>query len=391
MSKIEELIAELCPNGTKYIKLGELLDYEQPGKYIVKSTEYNDEHLTPVLTAGKSFILGYTSEENGIYSASKSKPVIIFDDFTTSNHWVDFSFKVKSSAMKLLTPKSNDINFRFVYYAIKCISYKPSDHARHWIAKYSEFKVPFPPLELQNEIVNILDKFTQLEAELEAELEARRKQYEYYRNQLLTFSDEGGVRWTTLGEVGMFIRGNGLQKKDFTESGVGCIHYGQIFTHYGTFAEKTKTFVSAELAKKARKAKSGNLVIATTSENDEDVCKAVAWLGDDEIAVSSDAMIYDHNENPKYISYVFQTQDFFKQKKKYISGTKVRRVSSQNLAKISVALPPRNEQDRIVSILDKFDSLVNSISEGLPAELSARRKQYGYYRTKLLTFKEATA
>ncbi|MEK7621015.1 MAG: restriction endonuclease subunit S, partial [Patescibacteria group bacterium] len=235
MSKIEELIAELCPNGTKYIKLGELLDYEQPGKYIVKSTEYNDEHLTPVLTAGKSFILGYTSEENGIYSASKSKPVIIFDDFTTSNHWVDFSFKVKSSAMKLLTPKSNDINFRFVYYAIKCISYKPSDHARHWIAKYSEFKVPFPPLELQNEIVNILDKFTQLEAELEAELEARRKQYEYYRNQLLTFSDEGGVRWTTLGEVGMFIRGNGLQKKDFTESGVGCIHYGQIFTHYGTF------------------------------------------------------------------------------------------------------------------------------------------------------------
>ena len=186
--------------------------------------------------------------------------------------------------MKLLTPKSNDINFRFVYYAIKCISYKPSDHARHWIAKYSEFKVPFPPLELQNEIVNILDKFTQLEAELEAELEARRKQYEYYRNQLLTFSDEGGVRWTTLGEVGMFIRGNGLQKKDFTESGVGCIHYGQIFTHYGTIAEKTKTFVSAELAKKARKAKSGNLVIATTSENDEDVCKAVAWLGDDEIA-----------------------------------------------------------------------------------------------------------
>ena len=391
MSKIEELITELCPNGTRYMKLGELLNYEQPGKYIVKSTEYSDEYSTPVLTAGKSFILGHTAEEDGIYPASKSNPVIIFDDFTTSNHWVDFSFKVKSSAMKLLTPKSNDINFRFVYYAIKCITYKPSDHARHWIAKYSEFKVPFPPLEVQNEIVKILDKFTQLEAELEAELEARRKQYEYYRNQLLTFSNEGGVRWTTLGEVGMFIRGNGLQKKDFTESGVGCIHYGQIFTHYGTFAEKTKTFVSAELAIKARKAKSGNLVIATTSENDEDVCKAVAWLGDDEIAVSSDAMIYDHNENPKYISYIFQTQDFFKQKKKYISGTKVRRVSSQNLAKINVALPPRKEQDRIVGILDKFDSLVNSISEGLPAELSARRKQYEYYRTKLLTFQEASA
>ncbi len=199
----------------------------------------------------------------------------------------------------------------------------------------------------------------------------------------------GGVRWTTLGEVGKFTRGNGLQKKDFTESGIGCIHYGQIFTHYGTYAEKTKTFISTELAKKAKKANSGNLVIATTSENDEDVCKAVAWLGDDDIAVSSDAMVYDHKENPKYISYVFQTHDFFKQKKKFISGTKVRRVSSQNLAKINVALPPRDEQDHIVSVLDKFDKLVNDISEGLPAELNARRKQYEYYRTKLLTFQEA--
>lgn len=100
----------------------------------------------------------------------------------------------------------------------------------------------------------------------------------------------------SLGELGTFIRGGGLQKKDFTLSGVGCIHYGQIYTYYGTYAKRTKSYVSQEFAQKARKAKNGDLIIATTSENDEDVCKAVAWLGDEEIAVSSDACFYAHTQ-----------------------------------------------------------------------------------------------
>ena len=98
MTKLEELIKELCPNGVSYIKLGEVLNYEQPQKYIVKDTKYDKSYKTPVLTAGQSFILGYTNEEDGIYKASQDNPVIIFDDFTTSFHWVDFDFKVKSSA-----------------------------------------------------------------------------------------------------------------------------------------------------------------------------------------------------------------------------------------------------------------------------------------------------
>ncbi len=104
-SKIEKLIVELCPQGVELKELGEVLDYEQPTKYIVKSTDYEDGHKTPVLTAGQSFILGYTKETDGIYKASKENPTIIFDDFTTSFHWVDFEFKVKSSAMKMLRPK----------------------------------------------------------------------------------------------------------------------------------------------------------------------------------------------------------------------------------------------------------------------------------------------
>ena len=123
------------------------------------------------------------------------------------------------------------------------------------------------------------------------------------------------VEWKALGDdsVGKFIRGSGLQKKNFAATGVGCIHYGQIYTYYGTHTNKTKTFVSEEFAKKARRAKYGDLIIATTSENDEDVCKAVAWLGDEEIAVSSDACFYTHNLHPN-MSLIFSKQNNFKNK-----------------------------------------------------------------------------
>jgi type I restriction enzyme S subunit len=201
--------------------------------------------------------------------------------------------------------------------------------------------------------------------------------------------DGTGVEWKPLGDdrVGEFIRGGGLQKKDFTETGVGCIHYGQIYTHYGIYADKTKTFVSKEFAKKARKAKSGDLVIATTSENDEDVCKAVAWLGKEDIAVSSDACIYRHNLNPKYVSYFFQTEQFQKQKRPYITGTKVRRVNADDLSKIPIPIPcPENQekslmiQAEIVRILDAFTQLTAELT----AELTARKKQYSYYRDLFL-------
>lgn len=260
------------------------------------------------------------------------------------------------------------------------------------------FKVPIPcpdnprkSLKIQKEIVRILDTFTELTTKLTTklttELTARKKQYSYYREQLLTF-DEKEVKHLPMGDesVGEFIRGGGLQKKDFTDSGVGCIHYGQIYTYYGTYTSKTKSFVSEEFAKKARIAKYGDLVIATTSENDEDLCKAVAWLGSEEIAVSSDACFYRHNLNPKYVAYFFQTEQFHKQKRSFITGAKVRRVNASNLEKIIIPIPSKEEQERIVTILDKFDTLTTSISEGLPKEIELRTKQYEYYREQLLTF-----
>lgn len=381
---IDRLVAELCPEGVEYRPLGELLAYEQPTKYLVSSKDYDESYPTPVLTAGKTFILGYTNETEGIYPASEEEPVIIFDDFTTAFKWVEFPFKAKSSAMKMLTLKSGTNSlFKYVYYAMQCIVYNSSDHARQWISKYSNIEIPVPPIEIQEAIVEILDKFTNLEAELEAELEARTLQYEYYRDSLFETLDCPRV---PLGSLGTFVRGNGLQKKDLQESGNPVIHYGQVFTRYGLHEDKTLSYANDEVYNKLRKAEKGNLVIATTSENDEDVCKALAWLGETPAGISGDAYIYRHEMNPKYVSYFFTTHDFQRQKLRHITGTKVRRVSGKNLETIEIPLPPLEEQQRIVDILDRFDALTTSLSEGLPAELAARRSQYEYYRDQLLSF-----
>lgn len=294
---------------------------------------------------------------------------------------------------------NNDLSQRFLFYYLQSIESTIKSNVRKagiptLDKKYiDKILIPVPQLSIQEEIVEILDKFTTLEAELEAELEARRKQYEYYRNKLLDFSvlNRGGqllnnVIFMTLGELGVFTRGSGLQKKDFVPSGIGCIHYGQIYTYYGTFTNSTISFVSPEFANRSRRAKRGDLIIATTSENDEDVCKAVAWLGEEEIAVSSDACVFSHSINPKYVAYFFQSDHFQMQKKKYITGTKVRRVNANDLTKIFIPVPPIEEQERIVSILDEFDTLTTSVNEGLPKEISLRRKQYEYYRNQLLSF-----
>jgi len=133
------------------------------------------------------------------------------------------------------------------------------------------------------------------------------------------------VEWKALGEFGEFIRGNGMQKKDFVETGFPAIHYGQLYTKYGLAADKTFTYVSAKLASKLRIADKNDLLIATTSENDEDVVKPLAWLGG-QTAISGDMMLFRHHQNVKYLAYYFQTEAFQAQKKKYISGIKVRRV-----------------------------------------------------------------
>lgn len=199
-----------------------------------------------------------------------------------------------------------------------------------------------------------------------------------------------GVQFKELGQVGVFIRGNGLQKGDLTKEGVGAIHYGQIHTHYGTWADATKSFVSDTVAKKLRKASPGDLVIATTSEDDEAVAKAVAWLGQEAVAVSGDAYIFRHDLDPKYASYFFQSENFRLQKKPRLTGTKVRRISGEALSKIRLPVPPLRVQQEIATILDRYSDHHAELESKLEAELEARRKQYHHYRNALLRFDEQT-
>lgn len=191
-----------------------------------------------------------------------------------------------------------------------------------------------------------------------------------------------------LGEIATVTRGGSLQKKDFCEDGCPCIHYGQIYTRYGISATETLTFVNEAVFERSKKAAPGDIVMAVTSENVEDVCKCVAWLGDEDIAVSGHTAIIHHTQNAKYLAYFFHTSVFAKQKERLAHGTKVIEVTPDKLTGIVVPLPDATEQERIVGILDRFDALCNDITEGLPAEIEARRQQYEYYRDKLLTFKE---
>lgn len=197
-----------------------------------------------------------------------------------------------------------------------------------------------------------------------------------------------GAEFRSLGEVGTFVRGNGIQKKDLRGQGTPAIHYGQIFTHYGTVAHETRSFVESTLAGRSRKASPGDLVIATTSENDADVCRAVAWLGEEAAAVSSDAYVYQHRLNPKYVAYFFQSDLFQQQKARHITGTKVRRVSGTAMARFRIPVPPQAVQVAIAETLSRLETLAAEIEAGLGAEVLARRQQYAYYADALLASDE---
>ena len=390
MSRLNELIQRLCPNGVEFKKLSMLCD----------------------LSRGKVYSKTYISENPGIYPVYSSQTendgelgrISTYDydgeylTWTTDGAYAGTIFHRKgkfciTNVCGLISIKSSNILIRFLYYWLsvkaKDYVYKGMGNPKLMSNQIAPIKIPIPPLDVQNEIVRILDTFTSHAAELQAELQARKEQYEYYRNKLLTFDkDDKNVKWMKLGEIGTFIRGNGLQKKDFTETGIGCIHYGQIYTYYGTSANTTKSFVAHELANKLVKVKKGNLIIACTSENIEDVCKAVVWLGEKDIVTGGHSCVFVHNENPKYISYFFQTDFFSQQKRKYARGTKVIDIKTSDLEKIIIPILSHKEQQRIVSILDKFEALVNDLTEGLPAEIAAVQEQYEYYRNKLLTFKD---
>ncbi len=395
MHKIELLLHTLAPKGVEFRKLGEVLEYDQPNQYCVTSKEFDKSYPTPVLTAGKTFILGYTNEKDNIYQASKNSPVIIFDDFTTATQWVDFPFKVKSSAMKILLPKNPIINIRFIFFYMQTIPYNiGGEHARHWISRYSQLEVPIPPLEIQQEIVKILDAFT----ELNTELNARKKQYKYYQNMLLDFNDINqnhkdakisakpypkrlktllhtlapkGVGFRKLGEVCEIIRGKRVTKKEILDKGKYPVVSGGIgFMGYlNEYNREENTITIAQYGT------AGFVNWQNQKFWANDVCFSV---------IPNETLIIN-----RYLYYVLTNMQNYLYSISNRSAIPYS-ISSNNIMQITIPIPPLEIQQEIVKILDQFSMLTTDLLAGIPAEIKARKKQYEYYREKLLTFKPLT-
>lgn len=302
-------------------------------------------------------------------------------------------------------PTESAVNNKYLYHFLLTKQHEISSQVRRAsiprlsIATINKLQIPIPcpknpekSLEIQAEIARILDAFTELTAELTAELIARKKQYNYYRDQLLSFKG-GDVEWKPLGEIGEFIRGKRFTKADYVADGIRAIHYGEIYTHYGVFASHAISQVTNDLADSLRYALPGDVIIASVGETVDDVGKAVAWIGEERVAIHDDSYAFRHLMNPKYISYVLQTSSFISEKAKHVSRGKINRLLIDGIAKVRIPIPypsdperSMKEQNRIVGILDKFDALTHSMTEGLPREIELRQKQYEYYRDLLLNF-----
>lgn len=321
---------------------------------------------------------------------------------------------------------TNLLNVKYFYYFMKNIdlislSINPT---RPSLTQeiINNIKITLPPIEIQEKVVEILDKFQELTQNVSGllpdEIEKREKQYEYYREKLLTFDTErtrGGyqvlssdyislltqagslvgvkvfeLRYKSLGKIGTFENGKGMPKSIFNEKGsVGAIHYGHIYTKYNLCVRNPIVKVTVQNAEKLKKVYTGDLVIAKTSENIEDVMKTVAYLGSESVVTGGHAAIFRHNENPKYLSHVFNGANYFiRQKNKLARGVKVIELSTKDMEKIKILIPPKAIQEYIVSNLDKFEALSQSTTEGLRREIELREKQYEYYREKLLTFEK---
>ena len=373
MNRIQELLNELCPNGVKFSRLNEVSEMKR-GTGATKKTLNAGQ--VPVISGGKEPAY-YTDRYN------RKGDIITVAGSGANAGYVKY-WNIPIFSCDSFTIKGNqNIKTKFLYYYLSAIQDKiyatktgggiPHVH----ISNIESFIVPVPPIEVQNEIVRILDNFTKLETELETELEARKEQYSYYFSKLMNSNQYRKIKLSEIGKVKMCKR---ILKNQTTPK--GDIPFYKI----GTFGKKADAYISEETFKELKAKysypKKGDILISCSGTIGRTVVfdgkpayfqdSNIVWLEHDETIITNSFLKYCYSMSPWRIA----------------TGGTIARLYNDNILNAEVLVPTLDEQERIVSILDRFDKLCNDISEGLPAEIEARRKQYEYYRDKLLNFKE---
>ena len=200
------------------------------------------------------------------------------------------------------------------------------------------------------------------------------------------------VEWKTLGEIATDIfRGAGIRREEVTENGIPCVRYGEIYTKYGIWFDSCFSHTEKPPTSTPKYFEYGDILFAITGENIDEIAKSTAYIGNEKCLAGGDIVVLKHEQNPKYLSYVLSTEMAQKQKSRGKVKSKVVHSSVPAIKDIKIPIPPLEVQQKIVSILDRFDALCNDLTQGLPAEIAARKKQYEYYRDKLLTFRRKEA
>lgn len=378
MSKLQKLIKELCPDGVEFRKLGEVCEITI-GEFVHKNKQIEDGKY-PVYNGGREntgFYESYNNIGNKVIISARGANAGYVNKVLT-NYWAG------NSCYSLFPLDVQYLNWFFLYYVLKSKEKELMGNQQTGSIpalskkQIKQIEIPLPPLEVQNEIVRILDTFTSHAAELQAELQARKEQYEYYRNKLLTFDKD--TKWERLGELVSFMNGKGHEK--YIEDNGKYIVVNSKFISTNGEVKKYSDLQISPLFK--------DMILMVMSDLPNGKALAKCFIVDEDNKYTLNQRIGAFtikNTNIITTYFLFYILNRNKQLLTYDNGVDQTNLRKDNILNISIPIPSLSEQQRIVSILDKFESLVNDLSEGLPAEIAAVQEQYEYYRDKLLTFK----
>lgn len=393
MKNLETLIQELCPDGVEFVKLGEVCEIKT-GKGITQK-DCSESSKYPVYSGGKE-PMGYYKEFNRNANTVTVSRVGAYAGFV---NYVTEDFYLNDKCFSVLPQKDEDINSKYLYYKLKALECSiinmqsgggvPTINTK----KVGSLEIPLPPIEVQTEIVRILDKFTSLEAELEAELDCRKRQYEYYRDKLLSFDNVGGqeVEWKKMSEV--FDMRNGYTpsktKAEYWEGGTIPWFRMEDIRENGRILSDSIQHITMVGVKKGKLFPANSFILATTATIGEHALVIADSLANQQF---TNLTVRNSLSNRLLIKFVFHYMFIVDEWcKKNINVSGFASVDMNKFKKLEFPIPSLEEQHRIVSILDRFESLTTSLQSGLPAEIAARRQQYEHYRDKLLTFKRKGA